>query len=251
MVCGLAYHNVGAHLRLHGLTGREYRQRFPGVPVSSEAFREMRRDIASDFPGAVPIRLGKDGVPETYWTRVRIVAAIRQWAREHNDVPPSSTDWHRFAPRHTPGQLSRYRPSAKRVEVVFGSWNAAVEAAGFPTKHGGRPVGAKARSPQKRCKRGHPLTPSNVWVRPNGTRECKRCHREYRRAAERFLCPWCDRAYRGTKSEFRKHVSRTHPDRLGEVEAVWTEAVNGARSAMTEPSASTSSATATQVPASP
>ena len=41
-----------------------------------------------------------------------------------------------------------------------------------------RGVGPTAQNARKTaCKRGHPFTPKNTWVRKNGQRRCRICHR--------------------------------------------------------------------------
>ena len=49
------------------------------------------------------------------------------------------------------------------------------------------------------CKRGHPLHPNNVYVRPdNGHRNCRRCHNERARLyARRKACPLCKQLSEG------------------------------------------------------
>lgn len=39
------------------------------------------------------------------------------------------------------------------------------------------------RKRQDSCLRGHPFTEANTYVKPNGTRRCKECHREAKRRA--------------------------------------------------------------------
>jgi Homing endonuclease associated repeat len=61
-----------------------------------------------------------------YWTRERIIAAIQRWHREYG-YPPKNTDWQ---PRST-----SWHPTISMVRAVFGSWNAALVAAGFPPRY--------------------------------------------------------------------------------------------------------------------
>lgn len=64
-----------------------------------------------------------------YWTRERIIEAIQLHARE-NGRPPAVLDFgggdHRF-------------PLHGTVKLHFGSWNAAIEAAGFVPRRKGWP----------------------------------------------------------------------------------------------------------------
>lgn len=65
---------------------------------------------------------------KTVWTRERIIASVRQWADEHGE-PPGAFDW-----LSCPGY-----PAFSLVMKRFGSWNAAIEAAGYtPRKPGQR-----------------------------------------------------------------------------------------------------------------
>ena len=54
------------------------------------------------------------------WTSEAIVAKIREWATGHGE-PPVATDW----------QSAGDWPSVNTVQGAFGSWNAAIQAAGF------------------------------------------------------------------------------------------------------------------------
>ena len=55
------------------------------------------------------------------WTHAEVIAALHQWAAEHGR-PPKRLDWIRSAPEH---------PTAQSVRNYFGSWGAALEAAGL------------------------------------------------------------------------------------------------------------------------
>jgi len=76
---------------------------------------------------------------------------------------------------------SKRRPSTSTLIKLFGSFNAALEAAGLPTRGRGQQPGRR----RKRCKRGHPLTPENrVEVSP-GRWRCRKCLTEYQRVYQR------------------------------------------------------------------
>lgn len=55
------------------------------------------------------------------WTRELIISCIQDWARDHG-LPPTQIDWSKGTADHP-----HYRTAAKR----FGSWSAAIAAAGF------------------------------------------------------------------------------------------------------------------------
>jgi hypothetical protein len=111
-----------------------------------------------------------------YWTADRIRAEIRRWAREHDGEPPKLNEWRRQSPRWT-----RERPSAKVVLARYGSWNAAIEAAGFEPR-------VQGDQPSELCKRGlHELTGDNVWQSSTnpGLRQCRACRNDRRELQRR------------------------------------------------------------------
>ncbi len=86
--------------------------------VKSEAEKRARRARG----------LKKKGRP-VHWTRERIIAAIQEWA-ERFGHPPASGDW-RFG-------VAPYWPATSTVQNRFGSWNAAISAAGFTPLRSGK-----------------------------------------------------------------------------------------------------------------
>jgi hypothetical protein len=226
LVCGALKHNLGPHLRVHGLNRQAYRQRFPEAPLVSENFAEIARDRALDRSSAVPAGRNPDRWLILYWTEERIIRAIQAWAKRHGGKPPKYNDWSRAA-IETGGTM---HPSRVTVAERFGSWNAAIAAAGFTPnpKH-------VSQKPHARCKRGHLLVPENVKVGPHG-RQCRICinaanRRRLRqrrkegwtRPASGFVCLLCERTLRGGKANFRKHVAARHPSNAGELDAIWTQ----------------------------
>jgi Homing endonuclease associated repeat len=105
---------------------------------------------------------GEDG---QIWTRERIVAAIRAWAKRTGE-PPTSHEWARPNGARAFSARRASRPSSKTVIAHFGSWNAAIEAAGFAVRKG---------RPRRfgRCRNGHLV--AEVGLRPNGS--CAECSR--------------------------------------------------------------------------
>jgi hypothetical protein len=71
--------------------------------------------------------LREDGVR---WTRELIVYAIDLWARRHLRAP-TAEQWSRAGADH---------PSRQTVQRVFGTWNAAIAAAGYVPRRPGRPL---------------------------------------------------------------------------------------------------------------
>ncbi len=83
------------------------------------------------------------------WTRAAILLAIEEWVAEHGE-PPAVMDWNPWGAQHELHDEQRAArwlrdnaagkyPSFKTVVNRFGSWNAAIEAAGFTPRaaHGG------------------------------------------------------------------------------------------------------------------
>jgi hypothetical protein len=58
----------------------------------------------------------------TFWTRERIVESIQRWADVHGGVPPLATEWK---------VRGAYWPCTKTVQIRFGLWSTAIQAAGF------------------------------------------------------------------------------------------------------------------------
>lgn len=88
------------------------------------------------------------------WSKPRIVAAIQQWAQRYGQ-PPTCTDWMPAIARHhgspsAADKQARYEaddwPCTNEVRRRFGTWNAAIEAAGFEPMTSGqrRRAGAAA-----------------------------------------------------------------------------------------------------------
>jgi hypothetical protein len=67
---------------------------------------------------------------EVLWTPETVVAGIVRWVAEHDGELPTSTTWMRKADGY---------PTTSSVIKVFGTWTAAIKAAGFePRKRGGQ-----------------------------------------------------------------------------------------------------------------
>src|SRR3954447_990670 len=61
------------------------------------------------------------------WTPETIVYALELWVRRYGR-PPAAREWDRAGEDH---------PSRQTVQRVFGRWNRAIHAAGFPTRKQG------------------------------------------------------------------------------------------------------------------
>jgi transcriptional regulator with XRE-family HTH domain len=130
-----------------------------------------------------------------YWDSERIVATFRAFDNQFGRQPTATDYAGRF-----PG--GRKRLSATRLDEVdaitatgftfphpfavqreFGSWSAALKAAGFTPSRGGSPSHREPPQPRTHCKYGHEFTEENTYVY-RGSRYCRACvnrrTREYR-----------------------------------------------------------------------
>ena len=107
-----------------------------GRPASAAAGRGPRRPARRSSRARAP----EDGHALAAAARRR--ARCRRWAHEHGR-PPTLEEWRRAGTRH---------PSAATVRRLFGSWNAALVAAGFEMRPPGVPVEPRS-STHARCEK--------------------------------------------------------------------------------------------------
>lgn len=88
--------------------------------------------------GRVPERCARCATAyRTFWTREKIVEAIQRWAATHDGVPPTAKRWNkgqarRFGHPEWAREMEQFgAPTVYSVQDLFGSWNAAIAAAGF------------------------------------------------------------------------------------------------------------------------
>jgi len=115
-----------------------------------------------EHQSGVGLDLWVDRHGEPHWTHERIIALIRRWARQRKR-PPAQHEW-----RKRDGEW----PTAETVRDLFGTWNAAIAAAGLTPREPGKRRSFKGR---KRCRNGHPWKP---LLRSDGYEECSECARE-------------------------------------------------------------------------
>jgi hypothetical protein len=94
-------------------------------------------DAALDAAGVAPARHGSE-----VWTSGVIVARLQAWAAAHGGFAPRSIDWRPDgAPDWAPGQ----DPTVDTVLVRFGSWQAALSAAGLTARPSRSPASPRSR----------------------------------------------------------------------------------------------------------
>jgi Homing endonuclease associated repeat len=146
------------------------------VRVAAGGLRQDSREFR-DFMALVSREQWIDRYGEPYWTEERIIQAIQRWAERHDGEPPAAHEWRRKRQRDLRPMLGNgpgSRPSACTVYRVFGSWNAAIEAAGFRPRRRWRD--RRVRKLRKTCRKGHPFTAENTYVSPStGWRQCRAC----------------------------------------------------------------------------
>lgn len=119
-----------------------------------------------------------------YWTPARVVAAMQVFYEiygrqpSYTDFNPSRAQREAYERFHRDGCW----PGGATVNRHWGSWNAAIKAAGFePIKPGTQPNPVKFSD---RCPNGHEYTKENThYRRDNGTRQCRICAKAARRLA--------------------------------------------------------------------
>jgi hypothetical protein len=156
---------IAAQLRSHGLVLREIAEHL-GISISyaqglvadpdGTKERARRQRYRQPCPGCGRLMDGSNGrsrspkhchrcAPKaaTIWTRERIIDAIQDYAEQYGR-PPSATEWspHAAIRVYRDDIAERFYedgcwPSTVIVQTRFGSWNAAIAAAGFsPLKTG-------------------------------------------------------------------------------------------------------------------
>ncbi len=178
---------LAQQLRAEGLTYREIGERF-GVNVhtasdwvNDPAGRQLRArkdrhakpcvdcgtqtsggEVRTEEPRCHPCAVVKSGAEAKVWTRSAIILAIGEWAAQYGE-PPAVPDWSPFAARHQLHDEERAQrcerakaagehPSYQTVIREFGSWNAAIEAAGFTPRAVGGWAANTARRRSMRAK---------------------------------------------------------------------------------------------------
>lgn len=88
-----------------------------------------------------------NGENQREWTPEKIIAAIQWWNAAYGE-PPATTDWNDWSALNDygdPARAERYRqlhaqgrvPQSATAVRVFGSWNAAIQTAGFEPREPG------------------------------------------------------------------------------------------------------------------
>lgn len=87
------------------------------------------------------------------WTREAIIGAIQRWAEETGGIPPAAMDWNPSdaAAKGHPERAERFYtdgpwPAMSTVREAFGTWNAAIAAAGFAPRQTGTRAASRANA---------------------------------------------------------------------------------------------------------
>jgi hypothetical protein len=117
----------------------------------------MRREAASALVGE-PSRSSSTG--QRVWDKATIVAAIQRW-NEWRGEPPKSTEWIKKQDGY---------PTMSTVINHFGTWSAAIVAAGFePRRSGGQPgVSLGAAAPVRSWNRDEIIDEIGRWAEEHG-----------------------------------------------------------------------------------
>lgn len=129
-------------------------------------------------------------IQHTYWTEERIIAAMHWWTAAYG-APPATNDWNPHMARHYLHDEERADRAKKLIADRrvpwftiavrhFGSWNAALVAAGYEPRvaHGGGGNQLRRREATSRthCVHGHEFTPENTRIDVStGYRVCRTC----------------------------------------------------------------------------
>lgn len=108
-----------------------------GDPFCSTACARADYSGTSAPPAAPPSAAAVTPNGTAPWTRETIIAAVQQWAAEHDAQPPRTTDWAKSSdPRW---------PNTSTVIKYFKKWRAAIEAAGFDPSYWSTRAAAEAQ----------------------------------------------------------------------------------------------------------
>lgn len=110
------------------------------------------------------------------WTPERVIEEVHRFVRERGRLPRQA-DWRKGRVGHVGlgGRARRTWPPLTTVYGHFGSFNAAIEAAGYEP----RPPGNPGNKNGETCRNGlHPWVPENIYVAPDGIERCRECRRE-------------------------------------------------------------------------
>jgi hypothetical protein len=120
--------------------------------------------VGDSGPGSAPDLCGHCSASATgrankRWTRDALLAKLREWAAIYGE-PPAVPDWDPWNARfqkHDDARAARFEeggwPHASTVIYEFGTWNAALVAAGFAPRmaHGGAGNERRKRSVRRRA----------------------------------------------------------------------------------------------------
>jgi hypothetical protein len=146
-----------------------------GVPVQGLLLSCRERSVANSARLAsaamgfeVVARTAPRDVDAIETWREALVSEMRAWADSHGGEPPKVMDWNRAYARRHGARFEEGWPTSYMVNAAFGSWNAAVRAAGMQPRGRHRPPRPGRRDHCVDCGRDF-----GEWPR-KGDR-CRRC----------------------------------------------------------------------------
>jgi predicted transcriptional regulator len=145
--CGEVFHNLGLHLKRHGLDAQSYRAKHGAdAPLVGEHFRTVARALITDLRGDIPCLIcGKSFISLVGHLRVHGLNKEQYEAKYEAPVHPVDA------------------PGGGQSRGIAKVWEARREAT--------------------TCPYGHRLTPKNTFTNADGGRVCRTCQRE---AGRRF-----------------------------------------------------------------
>lgn len=141
------------------ILSREAKRRRTGTCLDCGAvtkYNGHEHGVSPRCPTCAAIERGKD---ITIWTEERVISAIQDWNATYGE-PPAIPDWNPYAARYELVDEARAKrwerdrgrwPWFTSVVYRFGSWNAAIRAAGFEPRVSGGGGGNTCRRRNVNC----------------------------------------------------------------------------------------------------
>lgn len=138
-----------------GSARKKQRERYAGACIDCGG-----RTYAGQLPPPVRCRVCH-AKHAAIWPPDAVICCIQEYADERGGIPPSSNGWSAHKRR-----VGEDAPCANEIIRRFGSWNAAIIAAGYEPHHGGPLGGFDVLTPAQReeCARRYAAGESSVAI---------------------------------------------------------------------------------------